>query len=170
MLFFGLAGLLAAGCASGGTATTGHTVYVKGKDNVLWRDNGDSKDRTHVDTEVDTFQPIDDTVVYVKGTDGKLWREQGDSKNRQFVDQQVMRYRAVDGTTVYVLGTDHKLWRDTTGAARSFVDEQVADFWPIDAATVLVLGSDGNLWRDAPDHTNRTPVDADVSSFGVPGR
>jgi hypothetical protein len=159
------------GCASGGNAAgAGHVVYVKGKDGVLWRDLPDSTNRSKVDVQVDSFQPIDDTFVYVRGTDGKLWREQGDSKNRQFVDQQVARYRGIDANTVYVLGTDRKLWRDTTGAARSFVDEDVADFWPIDAASVYVLGNDGKLWKDAPDQTNRVAVDADVASFGVPGR
>lgn len=150
-------------------AIDGSLVYVLGTDGKLWRENGNSANRTMVDANVQSFQPMGANIVYVLGTDGNLWRENGDYTNRTWVDGNVLTFDPLkDLSTVYVLGTDRKLWRENGSMYnRVQVDANVLAFQAFDATTVYVLGTDNNLWNETGSLYTRYQVDGNVRSFQI---
>jgi hypothetical protein len=141
-------------------------VYVRNRNNEIWKDTGSSANRVKIDWNARDFQGISGSVIYVVGFDGNLWREHPDLNSRDLVDSNVRKFQALDSTTVYVLDKNGDLWREVGNSSnRTWVDGNVLNFRAVNSTTVYVLGRDRNLWNETGTMANRSLVASSVVDF-----
>jgi hypothetical protein len=122
----------------------------------------------HVDSNVQSFQPIDGWTVYVEGTDGKLWRENGDWTNRTPVDTSVQSFQALDFRTVLV-ETGNTIYEEgSSGRGNGLVSgTQAIPFRASGFSSLDFLDPSATLWNFNLETgtTTRTSIDQNVKAF-----
>ena len=162
-------------------------IFVLGTDGNLWIEQGPFNSpppppRTQVDSNVFTFQALDDQTVFVLGRDGNLRLAQGKFGKvpppRVQVDSSVQSMQALSSSEVLVLGNDGKLWLEQGSFGkvpppRVQVDSNVNGFHAVNDMNIFVLDVNGNLWLEQGPFktgpTSRQQVDANVRTFSALG-
>lgn len=157
-------------------------ISVLGADRNLWLERAPfgnvPPNRQLIDSNVLTFQTLDNQTALVLGLDGRFWKERSPfgvlAIDRTLIDQNVKSFQALDSETFLVLGSDGKLWLENSqngnaASNRKQVDGGVDAFQGLDGQTVLVLGNDGNLWLERAPFGNvppsRVQIDTNVRRF-----